>query len=483
MPYAFSKGLALALAAAPLFIACGGGKADDPGPINTPQCSGASCGTQGAPGVGAGAAPLCPANADIVANTYLGGAGSGEIVSLNIDAVNMRYTLKWLESPIPLVTGTVNPTRKGTTIVGAVIHPPAGTLPTAEQTRCAFVLTPGGGKASDGSTYTTAAAFNQANPPTIFIGQGVAGGGIPGATVQYNGATLTADGVHAIPGFPQLFPVPNRHFDFYPFIGFASVSTNVADLKGTYNALLYHLVPSNNYATTTTQAQESFDTAGNCTVPVPASNTSCQTTGGAWTANAGGSYFTSAVAPQVQGKRATPTLPLVGALTFPAVANANMVIGKVNGAIVPIVVRTGQVFVPSPLTPLNTNAAQVDDESGIAMLAPNTALQSGAFDGGYVGADSNFKYTAALLQGPVGSFINPSTQSTETGFGMSYAQQLPGLIGVQDQNGGKGALISAGGLYGIFIAGSTVNGGPTSTSVNADTPASPYFGIGALLSK
>uniref|UniRef100_UPI0035C97BD5 DUF2957 domain-containing protein n=1 Tax=uncultured Caballeronia sp. TaxID=1827198 RepID=UPI0035C97BD5 len=149
MPYAISKGLALALAAAPLFIACGGGKADDPGPINTPQCSGASCGTQGAPGVGAGAAPLCPANADIVANTYLGGAGSGEIVSLNIDAVNMKYTLKWLESPIPLVTGTVNPTRKGTTIVGAVVHPPAGTLPTAEQTRCAFVLTPGGGQASD----------------------------------------------------------------------------------------------------------------------------------------------------------------------------------------------------------------------------------------------------------------------------------------------------------------------------------------------
>ena len=36
---------------------------------------------------------------------------------------------------------------------------------------------------------------------------------------------------------------------------------------------------------------------------------------------------------------------------------------------------------------------------------------------------------------------------------MSYAQQLPGLIGVQDQNGGKGALIAAGGLYGIFIAG------------------------------
>ena len=199
MPYAISKGLALALATAPLFVACGG-NADNPGPINTPQCSGASCGTQGAPAVGAGAAPLCPANADIVKSTYLGGAGSGEIVSLNIDAVNMKYTLKWLESPIPLVTGDRQSDPQGhDDRAGAVVHPPAGTLPTAEQTRCAFVLTPGGGQASDGSIYTTAAAFNQANPPTIFIGQGVAGGGIPGATVQYNGATLTATGVHAIP--------------------------------------------------------------------------------------------------------------------------------------------------------------------------------------------------------------------------------------------------------------------------------------------
>src|SRR6202795_2524808 len=133
MPYAISKGLALALATAPLFVACGGSNADNPGPINTPQCSGASCGTQGAPAVGAGAGPLCPANADIVTSTYLGGAGSGEIVSLNIDAVNMKYTLKWLESPIPLVTGTVNPTPKATSIAGAVGTPPAARPPRPPQ--------------------------------------------------------------------------------------------------------------------------------------------------------------------------------------------------------------------------------------------------------------------------------------------------------------------------------------------------------------
>ncbi|CAG4905229.1 hypothetical protein R54767_03170 [Paraburkholderia gardini] len=93
MSHAIIRGMALAMATAPLLVACGGGKADDPGPINSPQCSGTSCGVQGPPNQGAGAAPLCPADADIVKSTYLGGAGSGEVVRLNIDATAMTYTL------------------------------------------------------------------------------------------------------------------------------------------------------------------------------------------------------------------------------------------------------------------------------------------------------------------------------------------------------------------------------------------------------
>src|SRR5258705_12859712 len=93
------------MATAPLLVACGSGNADNPGPINSSQCSGSSCGVQGPPAQGAGAAALCPANADIVKSTYLGGAGSGEIVSLNINASGMTYTLKWLETPIPLHAG------------------------------------------------------------------------------------------------------------------------------------------------------------------------------------------------------------------------------------------------------------------------------------------------------------------------------------------------------------------------------------------
>src|SRR5258708_28001012 len=104
MSYAIFKGMAVAMATAPLLVACGSGNADNPGPINSSQCSGSSCGVQGPPAQGAGAAALCPANADIVKSTYLGGAGSGEVVSLNIDASAMPYTLKTLQSPTPLHT-------------------------------------------------------------------------------------------------------------------------------------------------------------------------------------------------------------------------------------------------------------------------------------------------------------------------------------------------------------------------------------------
>ncbi|MBK5044599.1 DUF2957 domain-containing protein, partial [Enterococcus faecium] len=163
---------------------------------------------------------------------------------------------------IPLVTGTVTPSRVGTSITGKVIHPPPGTLPTAEQTRCAFVLTPGSGTAPNGTTYSTAADFNPANPPMLLVGMGVAGGGIPGATVQFDGLTISLAG---IPLYQNVGQVPNRHFDFYPFLGFASTTTDLTKLPGTYNALIYHLAPSGNYVTQGTNSSETFDANGACT--------------------------------------------------------------------------------------------------------------------------------------------------------------------------------------------------------------------------
>jgi hypothetical protein len=458
--YAISKGLAWAIASAPFLIACGSGNADNPGPINTNQCSGSSCGVQGPPPQSADTSTLCPATADIGSSTYLGGAGSGEVVSLNIDAVRMRYTLKFLESPVPLAAGKVNSTdsRKGVQVTGAAMHPPAGTLPNAEQTRCAFLLTPGTGTASDGSAYTT--SFSATNPPMILVGHGVAGGGIPGATISYAGIA---------PPLVTTGEIDARTFDFYPFLGFASTTTDLSKLAGTYNGLLYHIQPSRQFAPKAVNTIETFDANGACTAPTNTpvgtgqpSATGCLTTGNAYTLNAGG-YFDSTSAPQIENPFLLPGQSGV----------AHMILGQINGATVPLVVRTGNV---------NVGGLTVDDESGIAMLASATPLASGGFDGGYVGADSNFRYTASLIQGGVGSFINPTTQAAESGFGLQYGQDSPGLVTVADAQGNLGFAIAAGGLYAVYING-TENGGVAPSSANAHTVNSPYFSIGAQISK
>ncbi|MEM5439566.1 DUF2957 domain-containing protein [Paraburkholderia diazotrophica] len=468
--YAISRGLACAIASAPFLLACGGGKADNPGSIRTSQCSGSSCGVQGPPTSTASASTLCPADADIGKSTYLGGAGSGEVVTLNIDAVKMTYTLTFLESPIPVSTGQVDKTRAGTTVTGAVMHPPAGMLPNAEQTRCAFMLTPASGTApSTGATYTT--SFSSANPPIVFVGKGVAGGGIPGADISYAGKNILT--------YQNVGAVPSRHFDFYPFLGFASTTTDLSKVAGTYNGLLYHIEPSANYAATATSTSETFDTNGACsstTNPAPtagnASSTGCLSTGDPLTLNANG-YFDSNNAPRIENQFSLPLLGQKGT------SKAHMILGQLNGATVPVVVRTGYVFTGTGAIPLD---AQVDDESGIAMLASATPLASGGFDGGYVGADSNFRYTASLIQGGLGTFINPTTQAAESGFALKYGLGNPGVVNVADTQGKSGLAIAAGGLYAIFIEG-TENGGIAPTSANADTASSPYFSVGAQISK
>ncbi|MDR5779659.1 DUF2957 domain-containing protein [Caballeronia sp. LZ065] len=621
------------IAALATTAACSDGNVSAPAAINVPQCSGTACGAQGQPvSAPASSTPLCPADQTISASTYIGGAGSGEVVSLHIDATAMTYTLTWLESPVPLAAGTLAPTRKGVTISGNVTHPPAGALPTAQQTRCAFVLMPG----SSASGYSTTADFNQANPPTILLGFGIAGGGIPGATIEFDGysavttvaqdqgvqqflgiltnandlqtvnaflnnvitppfsfagiawslirggfglAGITTDQLKIVQqvlialqtpavqqtlaelrsaldangqGLNALFSsfkipsmigaVPNRHVDFYPFLGFSSVSNNPEQLQGTYNGLLYHVVPSGGYATSGAITHESFDKDGQCTSTNAAnpnytsSATGCLTTGGAWAANPAG-YFDSAAAPQIgtqfsalfspsqiqsvvatingvagalsnqvllgtaglvdpaivpvlqqTAQALSGTIPLLSALTLPKaglIASAHMVLGQLNGATIPVIVRTGL------MTPGNApffTDAQIDDESGIAVLSHATALKSGALDGNYAGADSNFKYTGTVINGATGSFIDPTTQQPETAFTLDYGQSTPGLIHLAESGNAsyQGDLIAAGGLYAALIEGSA-NGGLASSSSGigmgsaiTSATATPYFGVGAL---
>jgi hypothetical protein len=247
---------------------------------------------------------------------------------------------------------------------------------------------------------------------------------------------------------------------------FASTTTDITKLTGTYNGLLYHLSPTANYETVATNSVETFDASGNCT---SSSATGCLTTGNTLTLDSNG-YFDSSNPPQIVPSGGSPAPLRTGNY-----GTAHMILGQINGATVPLVVRTGYVDTSNLL------AAKVDDESGIAMLAAATPLASGGFDGGYVGADSNFKSTATLIQGASGSFLNPSTSAAEDRLDLTYGLQSPGLVGVSD-SGQSGYAIASGGLYAIEIQG-TVNGGITSTSANPDTPNAPYFGIGAQISK
>jgi hypothetical protein len=476
MSRAISKGLALASIVAPFLLACGGGNSDDPTAVASAQCSGANC--PGGPPTSAANAQLCPDTADIGNNTYLGGAGSGEIVSLSINATAMTYTLSWLESPIPSAPNQVDNKRQGVTITGSVAHPPAGYLPTAEQTRCAFILEPGTGSipaAEGGGTYSTASTFNPQNPPMILVGQGgVAGGGIPGASIQYSGATVF--------GIPGVFPVTQRTLDFFPFIGFASVDTNLADLQGTYNTLAYHIRPSLNWATIGENAVETFDASGDCTssspsgcisTGYPASSQSAANPGTGWEPIAGASYFTSNAIPQILPSPYWLPFGTVPIIYKPA-APGYLVLGKVNGVIVPVAVRTG-IAAPDDF--------DIDDESGIAILAPANALASGGLDGGFVGADSNFQYTAMLINGATGGFINPSTQQVESAFNITYGNSTPGIATVTDQQNNTGVAVTVGGLVAMMIQG-TENGGMTSSDTFAGmTTSAPYFAIGAQVSK
>jgi hypothetical protein len=476
MSGAFSKGFALVLVLTPLLFACGGGNSSDPSAIPVGQCSGASCAPEGPPTGSAIGAQLCPSTPDIVDNTYLGGTGAGEIVSVNIDATHMTYTLTWLESPIPVQTNEVTPTRTGATITGSVAHPPAGFLPTAEQTRCAFILEPGTGTLPGGAAYSTASTFNPQNPPMILVGQGgVAGGGIPGASIQY-------DGYNAL-GTGDIFPITQRTLDFFPFIGFASVDTNLADLQGTYNTLAYRLRPTLNWATAAENSVETFDGSGNCTSSSP---TGCISTGSptsglgspqigsGWAPVPGTPYFVSNDIPQVLP---SPTYFWPAAnfeFVFRPTAPGYMVLGKVNGAIVPVAVRVGYA---------NLAGLAIDDESGIAILAPANALASGGLNGGFVGADSNFQYTAMLISGATGGFINPSTQQAESAFNITYGNSTPGIATLTDQQNNPGVAVTVGGLVAMMIQG-TENGGMTSSDTFAGmTTSAPYFAIGAQVSK
>jgi Protein of unknown function (DUF2957) len=360
---------------------------------------------------------------------------------VQIDTMAMTYRITYLASPVPATTGTVTPTRSsppGNTASGTLSRETL--LPTEKLNRCTFRL--------------ENASLDPARPARIFFGDGMLGGAIPGAEIAFAG--VAGVGV-----------VPNARFPYYPFIAFAEQSTSLTEIAGTYSMLGYHKIPSQNFlpvavdASLTIRADGSFvecDSngvhAGQCRQP--GTNFALRNDSPAFES---GRFF----------GQAAPTQAVDGPQ-----ARGILIVGKLRRQLVPVLVRVGaadpSIHAPpgaAPKTPL------ADDESGIALLAPQAPVRAGSQNGEYVGVDSNFAYRAMALVGTQSTLLdpfNPSQASLAAALDLDYSRATWGVVAVKSAKGfGDGAstgkIIFAGGAFGYL---------------DETNPSAPYFAMGAF---
>lgn len=529
LPGTLSAATRLGVLALPVLLAaCSGGKADDPAAISVPQCSGSSCPAGGQPpGTPVVANKLCPDTLDF-STTYTGGAGSGEYVKMKFDSATKTYQMTFVESAVPVSAGQVNTTRAGLTISGDYDNPGGAlALPTAAQNRCAIQLK--NGKTADGSYSVT---INPQDPPILFVGQGIVGGGIPGATISYAGLELA-------PGL-VIGTVPSRTFDSYPYVGFSQTVTDFTQVAGAYNELGIRVTPegtvsqSSDGSTTVgwepdaIQASETLNADGSCTPD--SSQYSCFSTGMPWTlrTNSDGSadnVFTSAVTSNL-------TYPVVGVNIIQLAITSNpahgiMIVGKVGDQLVPVIIRVGYAHTDAGNLLNNT----LDDQIGISLLAPATTIGQTALAGGYIGANSasacgivaypgqssfatvvngqtiypsagacldagasqnaGVNYGATLFQSPSAALLNPFTSSSSTSFSLDFTQTKPGLVGVTATKdflsgstpifkaGDTGVMVKVGPVYGLLMNGVNQQFTTYDPATNA-SKVNPFLTIGAF---
>lgn len=411
--------LSMALAAFAL-AACGGsGGGDPPAPVAT---------------------RLCPRAIDY--NTvFTGGAGSGELVKVQLDTTAMTYKITYLASPVPVIKGTVLPTR-----ATAPNNVASGTLtqetllPTTKLNECAFRL--------------NNASLDPARPARVFLGEGVLGGTIPGAQIAFAG--VAGVGV-----------VPDTTFPYYPFIAFAQTSTNLAEIAGAYSMLGYHKVPSQNFAPVAVDAA--------LTIKADGSFTECDNSGlYAGQCRQSGTNF---VARTDSGTfetdhftgQAAPTQAVQGAR-----AQGILIVGKLRGQWVPILARVGAAD-PSIVSPPGSppKSPLADDESGIAMLAPQSQVAAGSQNGEYIGVDSNFAYRTTALTNTQATMLDPfnaSLASLATALDLDDTQVIPGLVATRKTVTAAatptGKMIFSGGAMGYL---------------DLSDPSAPYFAVSAFV--
>lgn len=423
--FLFVTGVSLSLALA----ACGGGEGE---PTSSPAAAGQQCGqTNSCPDSGPAqndpVAALCPASLDYK-TVYTGGSGAGEFVKMQFDTTAGTYRIQIIESPVPKRTGEVQPTRAGVTLEGTFTHPDKP-LPTPAQNACALQL-----KTVSASDGVSQALIDPANPPIVFVGNGVAGGGIPGATISFDGIF----GIGVIP--PKTFPV-------YPVLAFAQTETDFSKVAGAYNMIGYHIVPSgasilpgDKFIAATKTSIETIHADGTCT---PASGADCFSTGQPWKPRAqnDGAFEST-------NKDKTKHYPYFWkeSVTTDQSSQAKgvLVVGKLEGKLVPLLIRVGYA-----IADLSTFEIVIDDESGLALLAPNVRTTNSVLNGSYIGSGSDLKYVSSIVQNNIVALIDPQDSSLHPigAYQMDLTQNAPGFVNTVDNSGQAGQMITTGPVF------------------------------------
>ncbi|HGO6081430.1 DUF2957 domain-containing protein [Burkholderia cenocepacia] len=404
---------------APVLAACGGDGDPPPAPV----------------------VRLCPQTIDY--NTvFIGGSGSGELVKVQLDTKKMTYRMTYLASPVPTTTGTVQPTRDTApaNVVDGTLADETG-LPTAKLNQCTFRM--------------QNASLDPSRPARLFLGEGVLGGAIPGATIEFDGVI----GVGKI---------PKTTFPYYPFISFSSLETDLTKIAGTYNQLGYHQVPSQNFQPVALDQKVTINADGSYTE----TDNFGKKNGGlplASSATVNQPFTLRPDAPAFQSLNYQPQIPPTLAALDPAKAGKGiLIVGKLRNQLVPIFIRTGAANAD-----LTQGPPSADDESGISFLSPQTAIGQGSQDGEYTGVDSAFNYRATALIGAQATLLDPfnaSQAALTRALNLDYAQKVPGVVTTVHADAASGPatgkFVFTGGVFGFLDM--------------ADT-SSPYFTVGAFV--
>ncbi|OXI85053.1 hypothetical protein CFB40_29180 [Burkholderia sp. AU31652] len=400
----------------------------------------AACGGDGDPPP-APAVRLCPQTIDY--NTvFIGGSGSGELVKVQLDTTKMTYRMTYLASPVPTTTGTVQPTRDTApaNVVDGTLSDETG-LPTVKLNQCTFRM--------------QNASLDPNRPARLFLGEGVLGGAIPGATIQFDGVI----GVGKI---------TKTTFPYYPFISFSSLETDLTKIAGKYNQLGYHQVPSQSFQPVALDQQVTINADGSY---VETDNFGKKNGGQplASSATVNQPFMLRPDAPAFQSLNYLPQIPPTLAAVDPAKAGKGiLIVGKLRNQLVPIFIRTGAANAD-----LTQGPPSADDESGISFLSPQTAIAQGSQNGEYTGVDSAFNYRATALVGAQATLLDPfnaSQAALTRALNLDYTQKMPGVVTTVHADAASGPatgkFVFTGGVFGFLDMNDTSN---------------PYFTVGAFV--